>query len=165
MFRSSVGTLAFAAGLSGVLMSTAFAQTPAAFTLGFPWTKNSSDAPAAPDSTRKQTQWHIAGASDTFTMVDDSTASYADALAAIQKNFSDNHVKPSVNKDFTCAGKMGHIVEFTAGPDGHQVVINRVLLPETPTAGLLTFTYLRTDKDWDDSVLKSMKAYCGVSPI
>src|SRR5271154_6297504 len=117
MFRSYVGTLAFAAGLSGVLMSTAFAQTPAPFTLGFPWTKNAADPPA-PDATRKQTQWHIAGASDSFTMVDDNTASYADAIAAIQKNFTDNHVKPSVNKDFTCAGKMGHIVEFTAGPDG-----------------------------------------------
>jgi hypothetical protein len=164
MFRSYVGTLAFAAGLSGVLMSPAVAQTPAPFALGFPWTKIATDPPA-PDATRKQTQWHISGASDTFTMVDDSTASYTDAMAAIQKNFTDNHVKPSVNKDFTCAGKAGHIVEFTAGPDGHQVVINRLLLPETPASGLVTFTYLRTDKDWDDSVLKSMKAYCGISPI
>jgi len=164
MFRSYLGTLAFAAGLSGVLMSTAFAQTTTPFTLGFPWTKVASDPPA-PDATRKQTQWHIVGDPGTFTMVDDSTASYADALAAIQKNFTDNHVKPSINKDFTCAGKMGHMVEFSAGPDGHQVVINRLLLPEAPASGLLTFTYLRTDKDWDPMVLKSMTTYCGVSPI
>lgn len=166
MLRPFVGTLALAAGLTGVLGGIVFAQTPAQFTLGFPWQRNSTDAAPASDSTRKQTQWHISGGgSDSFTMVDDSAASYADSLAAILKNFSDNHVKPAINKDFTCGGKAGHMVEFAAGPDGHQLIINRLLLPETPASGLLTFTYVRMDKDWDPAVIKALTAYCGVSPI
>jgi hypothetical protein len=166
MVRPTLWTLALAAGLTGALGGAASADDATPFTLGFPWALNQDDPSPAPGATRKLSQWHISGGgADTFTLVDDSAASYADALALIEKNFTDNHVKTSVNKDFTCAGKAGHMVEFSAGPEGHQVVINRLLVPETPTAGVLTFTYVRTSPDWDPSVIKSMKAYCGVPPV
>ncbi len=165
MFRPILRTLALAASLTGALAGAASADDSAPFTLGFPWALNQDDPSPAPGATRKLSQWHISGQSDTFTLVDDSAASYADALALIEKNFTDNHVKTAVNKDFTCAGKAGHMVEFSAGPEGHQFIINRLLLPETPTAGVLTFTYVRTSPDWDPSVIKSMKAYCGVAPV
>ncbi len=160
MLRPLLGTLALTAGLIGMLGSLAAAGNGPAFTLGFPWKFVDPDANAPPPATRKSSQWHIPDEVDTFTLVDDSTQSYADSLTLIETNFSSNHVKPAVNKDLTCDGKTGHMVEFSAGPPGHQVIINRVLLPETPTAGVLTFTYVRSDKDWDPAVIKSMKAFC-----
>jgi len=167
MLRPLLGTLALAAGLTGVLGGLAAAADSPAFSLGFPWKAVDSDASVTPSTTRKQSQWHIPDDVSTFTLVDDSTQSYADSLTLIQTNFSSNHVKPSVDKDFTCDGKAGHMVEFSTGPTGHQVIINRLLLPETPTAGVLTFTYVRSssDKDWDPAVVKSMKAFCGTAPV
>ena len=158
-------TLTLAVGLLGGLGAAAAAADPATFTLGFPWTTVAqTDPPPASGGTRKLSQWHVSGEADSFTMIEDASGSYADSLALIEKNFSDNHVKPSIDKNFTCSGMTGRMVEFIVGPDGHQVFINRVLLPESPS-GLLTFTYVRSDKDWDGSVTKSMKAYCGPSSV
>ena len=107
-------------------------------------------------------QWHIAGDVSTVTFIADPSNPYADALAAIEQNFKTNGIKPATNKDTTCQGKAGHIVEFTTGPDGHKIVINRLLVPYGQ--GVITVTYARSDgSPFDADVKKSETTYCGVA--
>ncbi|HMD03591.1 MAG TPA: hypothetical protein VKG44_11560, partial [Candidatus Baltobacteraceae bacterium] len=91
MLRPLVGTLALLAGFAGMFAGPVFAQTAAPFNLPAPWSRTGNDPPP-PDATRKMTQWHIVGEKDTFTLVDDSAAVYADSIATIEKNFADNKV-------------------------------------------------------------------------
>ena len=127
------------------------------FALAPPWSH--VDQAAAGDTSRKFDQWHISGESDSVTMISDSTTAYADAVALIEKNFTDNKIKPAVDKDFTCNAKASHEVEFAAGPEGHKIIINRILIPNG--AGVITITYARSDQDVDPEYKKSITAYCG----
>jgi len=148
---------------SGSAATTASADTTS-FSLSSPWSH--ADQQTSPDGTRKFEQWHIAGdTASTVTLVQDSSMSYTDALGAIQKNFSENHVRPAINKDLSCHNLSGHMIEFAVGPDGHRIIINRLLVPLGN--GVLTLTYSRseTDKTWDPEVLKSVTSYCGASPV
>jgi hypothetical protein len=116
---------------------------------------------ASPTPTRTIVQWHIAGDPSSVTFIQDSTQSYTDSLAAMAKNFSDNGIKP-VTKDIPCRGAMAHVIEFKAGPDGSQTIINRVILPVG--TGIATITYTRADGNtFDDDVMKAEKAYCSSS--
>lgn len=118
--------------------------------------------PTSTDSARTFDQWHIAGDVSTVTFIRDTSGVYADALATILKNFSDNNIKPSTNRDMPCQGKTGHVVEFATGPDGQKILINRVLVPEA--TGLVTITYARSDgSDYDNDVKKSVTAFCAAS--
>jgi len=119
-----------------------------------------------PDATRSVDAWKLGGdATDpgqTVTYISDTTASYADTLALIKKNFSDNHITPSVDVDRPCQGKQAHIVEFKIGPSGHEVIINRILVPEG--TGLVTITYSRAkDYGFDDDVKKAIDTFCSAS--
>jgi hypothetical protein len=127
------------------------------FTLAPPWSH--VDQATAGDTTRKFDQWHISGESDSVTMISDSTTAYADAVALIEKNFTDNKIKPAIDKDFTCNAKPSHVVEFAAGPEGHKIIINRILIPNG--TGVITITYARSDQDVDPEYKKSITAYCG----
>jgi hypothetical protein len=116
---------------------------------------------ASPTPTRKIVQWHIAGDPSSVTYIEDSTQSYTDSLAAMAKNFSDNGIKPAT-KDIPCRGAMAHVIEFKAGPDGSQTIINRVMLPVG--TGIATITYTRADGNpFDDDVMKAQKAFCATS--
>ncbi len=98
------------------------------------------------------------------TYIRDGSAPYAGALATILKNFSDNNIKPAMNKDITCQGKTGHVVEFATGPDGKKVLINRMLVPDG--TGVVTITYARSDgSDFDNEVKKSETTFCGSAPM
>jgi hypothetical protein len=113
---------------------------------------------ASPTPTRTIVQWHIGGDPSSVTFIEDSTQSYTDSLAAMQKNFSDNGIKPA-SKDIPCRGATAHVIEFKAGPDGAQTIINRVMLPMG--TGIATITYTRADGNpFDDEVMKAQKAYC-----
>ncbi len=119
--------------------------------------------PTSTDTSRTFDQWHIAGDVSTVTFIRDASGVYADALATIMKNFADNNIKPSANKDLPCQGKTAHMVEFATGPDGKKILINRVLVPET--TGLVTITYARSDgADYDKDVKKSLATFCAASP-
>ena len=120
----------------------------------------------APDPTHKFDQWKFGGGggfpAQTVTFMSDSTGSYADSLALIRKNFADNHIKTSLDADKQCQGKQGHVVEFTVGPEGKEIVITRILVPADP--GVVTITYARGKEDgFDDDVKKSIDSYCKAS--
>ena len=118
----------------------------------------------SPDPTRKVDQWKLGGgggdAAQTVTFISDTTSSYNDTLALIKKNFADNHIKASADADMACHGQQGHVVQFSSGPEGKEVVIRRILVPEGPT-GLITITYSRAMADPDDpDVKKSIESFC-----
>jgi hypothetical protein len=115
------------------------------------------------DPNRKIDQWHIAGDVASVTYIKDSATAYADALALIKANFANNKIKPSADKDFPCQGKTAHVVEFATGPDGHQILINRMLVPDG--AGVDTITYVRSsDSAFDSDVKKSETTFCAPAP-
>ena len=123
--------------------------------------------PAVTDPSRTMDQWKLGGdatdAGQTVTFINDKSGSYADTLAAIKKNFSDNHIKTSADADMPCQGKQGHVVEFTIGPTGREVIINRLLVPEAN--GLVTITYSRgKDYSFDDDVKKAIDKFCAATP-
>ena len=120
------------------------------------WSK--ADVPS-PTPTRSITQWHIAGDTTTsVTYIQDSTQSFTDSIAAMTKNFADNGIKP-MQKDLPCRGATAHMVEFKAGPDGHQTIINRVIV--TQGTGIASITYTRADGNpFDNDVMKAETAYC-----
>ncbi len=140
----------------------ALAATDVAFIGPAGWSQvDTSAAPADPN--RKTEQWHIAGDVASVTFIKDSVTSYADALALIKTNFSTNKIRPSADKDIPCQGKTGHVVEFSTGPDGHQIVINRILVPDGN--GLDTITYVRSGgTPFDSDVQKSETAFCAATP-
>jgi len=120
--------------------------------------------PPSTDATRTFQQWHIAGDIATVTFMRDGSAAYSDALTTIMKNFADNNIKPLTNKDTSCQGKTAHVVEFTTGPEGKKVAINRMLVPDG-AKGLITITYARTDgSDFDGEVKKSEATFCSMPP-
>ncbi len=113
---------------------------------------------ASPTPTRTIVQWHLPGDLSSVTFIEDSTQNYADSLAAMTKNFSANGIRPAV-KDIPCRGVTAHVVEFKAGPDGAQTIINRLIVPQG--TGIATITYTRADGNpFDDDVMKAEKAYC-----
>jgi hypothetical protein len=115
------------------------------------------------DGSRTVDAWHLPGDVQSLTYIRDASTSYADALAAIQQNFSSQHIKPAVDKDLPCDGKTGHVVEFAFGPDGHRLSVNRILVPDDP--GVVTLTYTRSDgSPFDDEVKKSETTYCAAAP-
>ena len=117
--------------------------------------------PVSTDSARTFKQWHL-GDVATVTYIKDTSLSYADALGTIEKNFSTNHIKPTTDKDQACQGKAGHVVEFTTGPDGHRIVINRILVPDGN--GVQTVTYTRPEgAAFDNDVKKVETDFCGAS--
>ncbi len=119
--------------------------------------------PPSTDAARTFAQWHIAGDIATVTFIRDASVAYADALTTIQKNFSENNIKPTTNKDTVCQGKTAHVVEFATGPDSKKVMINRMLVPDAK--GLVTITYARSDgSDFDKEVKKSETAFCAAAP-
>jgi hypothetical protein len=121
------------------------------------WTRTDVGSPTP---TRTISQWQIAGDTSTsITFIQDSSITYAATLAAMSKNFSDNAIKLAVNKDIACVGGTGHVVEFTAGPDGSRTIFNRLVLPEGE--GVATLTYTRADGNaFDDDVRKAEAAFC-----
>lgn len=156
MFRAISSTVAFAALLTAPL---------AAASVPFPSPAGWSSVPVSPskDASRTFEQWHIAGDISTVTFLRDASGVYADALAAILKNFADNNIRPTTSKDLPCQGKMAHMVEFATGPDAKKVLINRILVPDS--TGLVTITYARSDgSDFDKDVKQAETAFCAASP-
>jgi hypothetical protein len=120
----------------------------------------------SPDQTRRFDQWKLGGGpndtAQTVTFISDSTSSYSDTLAQIRKNFSENRIKTSADADLACHGQQSHVIEFTSGPEGKEVVIRRILVPLTPT-GLITITYSHDKTDDDPDVKKSIETFCKAS--
>ncbi len=143
-----------------VIAQTAASAVEVAYTGPAGWSHVDVGAPV--DAKHAFAQWHIAGDISTVTYIADGTTAYADALANIRKNFSDNHIKPSIDKDVSCRGASAHVIEFSAGPDGKKVVINRMLVPAGD--GVVTITYARSDgSTFDHDVEKSESTYCGAT--
>jgi hypothetical protein len=123
----------------------------------------SEDTAISSDPTHPTMQWHLPGDPATSLTFSQTTRAYDDALAAIRTNLTTNKIKPSVDKDITCQGKAGHVVEFAAGPDGHKIVINRTLVPTSD--GVIAITYTRDDgTGFDPDVKKSLDTFCAGSP-
>lgn len=153
----SLGTIAALVALAIVPVGA----TGVAFPAPAGWSRVA--VPPSTDATRSFEQWHISGDIATLTFIRDGQAAYADALATIMKNFSDNNIKPSTNKDMPCQGKTAHVIEFATGPEGKRVIINRMLVPEGAT-GLVTITYARSDgSDFDSDVKKSESSFCSAT--
>ncbi len=118
----------------------------------------------SPDQTRTFDQWKLGGGggdpAQTVTFISDSTSSYTDTLALIKKNFADNHIKASADDDMACHGQQAHVIQFSSGPEGKEIIIRRILVPQGPK-GLVTITYARAKDDPDDAdVQKSIATFC-----
>jgi len=119
--------------------------------------------PAGSDASRKVEQWHIAGDVATVTVIKDGATPYADSLGTVEKNFSDNKIKPAMDKDTPCQGKTAHVIEFATGPDNKKIVLKRVIVPDGK--GVVTITYARSDGSaFDPDVEKSLTAFCAAGP-
>ena len=154
MLGVSIGALAVA---------TAAVASPVALPLEFPgpsgWTQT---AVQSPTPTRKVLQWRLAGtAATSLTFLSDAATAYSEALAALKKSLSDNGVQPAVNKDVACRNATGHVVEFTTGPDGSQIVIHRMYVPDGTGTDMITYTRA-VGNDFDGEVKKSESAFCGI---
>jgi hypothetical protein len=147
--------------VAAILLLGATATGALADTVAFVGPASWSHSPpsGATDATRMVDQWHISGDVSTLTFIKDSSSAYSDALGAIEKNFSTNNIKASMDRDVPCRGITGHVVEFAYGPDGHRIVINRLLVPDG--AGLDTITYARSDGSaFDPDVKTAEAAFC-----
>ena len=123
------------------------------------------DNAGTPDPARTFDTWKQSSSpgSQTITVIKDTTGSYADAVARVKKNFSDNGIKPSVDTDLTCQGQASHVFEFATGPDGHQFVVSRTIVPLT--AGVITVTYVRSETQvFNEEVKTSITAFCNETP-
>lgn len=151
--KTFVSIAAVAAGLS---LATA---ASAAVTFVGPDGWSHTGAPSS-DGTHKFDQWKLGGdPPQTVTVIQDSGTTYADSLAAVKKNFAENHIRPGIDKDQTCLGRPSHDVEYTVGPEGHQIVVNRLIVPDG--TGVVTVTYARGEKDDPDKdVQTAMKNFC-----
>jgi hypothetical protein len=159
---SAMRRILFTAFALAAVAAPAFAATDVAFIGPSGWSHVDNSAGQV-DPNRKIDQWHIAGDVASVTFIKDSATPYADALGLIKTNFETNKIKPSQDKDFMCQGKTGHVVEFATGPDGHKIVINRILVPDG--AGVDTITYVRADGNpFDPDVKKSETDYCAAAP-
>lgn len=144
------------------LLAPAFAGAASVTAFVGPQSWSHAPQPSSADGSRTVDQWRLSGDIQTVTFIHDAGASYATSLAAMQKNFSENHIKPSIDKDSACHGQTAHVVEFTIGPDGHRVTINRTIVPDA--AGIDSITYTRSDGDkYDDDVKTAVTAYCGAT--
>lgn len=154
--RFFVSILALAAATA----ATCLADGPA-FVGPSGWSTDSSVG-ASNDATRTIMQWHLPGDTSTSLTYLRSKGSYDDALTAIHTNITTNKMKPAVDKDMPCQGKTAHVVEFATGPDGHKIVINRLLVPTTD--GVAAITYAHADgTPPDPAVQKSETAYCAAA--
>ena len=150
--RLSLVLLLFAA-----LVAPAAADEPA-FTGPSGWSASATNG-AATDPAHAVMQWHLPGDTSASVTYLRTTASYDDSLAAIHTNFTTNKIKPSVDKDIPCLGKTAHLIEFSTGPDGHKVVIQRLLVPVSD--GVVAITYARATEDSvDPAVQQAETAYC-----
>ncbi len=149
-----------AAILAGVGMATLAASAAVNFTGPTGW--RHVDQPST-DSTRKIDQWKMSGDdTQSLTVMQDPTTTYADALERIRNNFSVNHFKPSIDKDEMCQGRQGHVVEFASGPDEHQTIWNRTIIPDGN--GIVTITYTHAQgTNMDDDVKKAITAFCSAT--
>jgi hypothetical protein len=123
------------------------------------------DNAGTPNPTRSFDTWKQSSSpgSQTITVMKDTTGSYADSVARVKKNFSDNGIKPSVDTDLTCQGQASHVFEFATGPDGHQFVVNRTIVPLT--TGVITVTYVRSETQvYNEAVKTSITAFCNETP-
>ena len=114
----------------------------------------------SPDGKVQFDQWKLGGDTpQTVTVIQDSGTSFADSLAAVKTNFSNNKIRPAIDKDQDCLGRPSHVVEYTVGPDGHQITVNRLIVPDG--AGVVTITYARGQKDdFDSDVRKALTTFC-----
>jgi hypothetical protein len=152
--RTLVSIAAVAAGLS---LATA-ASAAVTFVGPEGWRHVEQTTPS--DGVHKVDQWKLAGDTpQSVTVFQDSSTSFADSLAAVKKNFADNHIRPAVDKDQPCMGRPSHVVEYSVGPDGHQIIVNRLIVPDG--AGVVTITYARGQgDDFDSDVRKALTTFC-----
>jgi hypothetical protein len=114
------------------------------------------------DTSRTFDQWKLGGGQEaqTVTVIHDTTTSYDTSLATMLKNFGDNGIKPTTNKDVTCQGRTAHVVEYQIGPEGHEYITNRMLLSDGAT-GVVTVTYSRAKGyNFDDDVKEAEDTFC-----
>jgi hypothetical protein len=151
--RSYLSVAAVAAGLAFATAASA------AVTFVGPEGWSHSGQPSADGKTQFD-QWKLGGdPPQTVTVIQDQNTSYADSLAAVKKNFADNHIRAGIDKDATCMGRPSHDVEYTVGPENHQITVNRWIVPDGN--GVVTITYARGSKDDPDKdVEKALKNFC-----
>jgi hypothetical protein len=111
------------------------------------------------DSVHKFDQWKISGTAQSLTVIQDSSTTYADSLGAVKANFAAQHINPALDKDEPCMGRPSHVVEYTVGPEGHQIIVNRLIVPDG--SGVVTVTYARAHDDaFDADVKKAITNFC-----
>jgi hypothetical protein len=150
--------------IAAALAVAATAAAASADTVAFvgPAGWSHSPPPATSDPNRTIDQWHISGDIATVTFIKDTSTAYSDALAVVQKNVTTNSIKTSADKDVPCRGTTGHVIEFGFGPDGHRVIINRLMVPDG--TGVDSITYSRSDGSPFDSDVKAAEtAFCAGS--
>ena len=122
------------------------------------------DAPPSTDTQHSFDTWKQSSSatSQTITVMHDASGNYNDAVAVVHKNFSDNNIKPTIDSDQTCQGKTSHVFEFATGPDGHRIVINRLIVGGD--SGITAVTYSRPQSaPFGGEVKSAIESFCSGS--
>ena len=90
------------------------------------------------------------------TVLSDTGLVYADIVGAVKKNVSDNGIKTSIDRDFTCGTKHAHEIEMILG----STVYRQLIVDDNP--GVTKVTYMRTQGSTPAAdALGALTSYCG----
>ena len=153
------------AAVAGALLAAALSAPVGASPKPFPapsgWDAVQQQAP--PGTTIQVWTRDSGPLQQTFTVIDDPTEPYDDAVQRIQKNIAANKFKISANRDQACNGTPGHLFAMAYGPDVGRVAVDRLILPDGP--GSMQITYMRPEPEpFADEIKADLNAYCG-TPI
>lgn len=141
-------TLALAALLP---LAASAAAKPFTGPAGWDHTVQTSPTPQVP---RDAETWKQGA--DVLTLLSDDGLVYADSVSAVEKNIAQNALKPSVDKDRTCAGRKAHELEMTFGSS----IVHQLIIDDSP--GVMKLTYTRPQSaQMSADVTNAIAAYCG----
>jgi hypothetical protein len=112
-------------------------------------------ATPTPQTPRAQETWKKSDG-ELITYLADGGLTYDDSVAMIQKNISDNGLKPSVNRDRTCGGRRAHEVEMNFGP----TTVHQVIVDDAPGVTKVTYTRGQGTPASPDATA-ALTSYCG----
>lgn len=146
--------------IAALVVAAPAGADPTAFPAPSGWSH--VDAPPSTDTQHSFDTWKQSSSvtSQTITVMRDASGNYNDAVAIVRKNFTDNNIKPTVDADQTCQGKASHVFEFATGPDGHRIVINRLIVGGD--SGITAVTYSRPQSaPFGGDVKTAITSFCG----
>ncbi len=148
--------------VTGVLAAAAFAVPLVAaadsktFTAPSGWVHQPSATSSPGAVARSLDTWKKGNQS--LTVLFDAGLAYADELALVRKNISENGLHPTTDRDFTCAGRPAHEVLMSLNGS----MFRQVLIDDGAGQGSTRITYSHPDSvPAAPDVDSAITAYCG----